>query len=145
MQGDDGIIYLRYWSPVFPLETKHRTSTLSLPLNFWAEFHPACNEFLILMSLPHDMMVARFPLAGGNSIWGVGGSGFVNEFPVEYEEAAKLDGAGLFTIIFRIYAPLLRPTLVAIVIIIFVVIWNDYFMSQLPVGRTGTPQNTGKC
>lgn len=112
----------------------------------------------ILMSLPHYMMVARFPLAGGNSILGVGGSGFINEFPSlivlgmvdvfamflvkqsfdmlprEYEEAAKLDGAGFFTIIFRVYAPLLRPALVAVVVIIFVVIWNDYFMPQLLVG-----------
>jgi multiple sugar transport system permease protein len=111
----------------------------------------------ILTSLPTYVMLARFPLAGGNDILGVGGSGFINQWPallilgmvdvfalflvkqnydmlpVEYEEAAVLDGASLFTIIFRVYAPMLKPALVAIVIITFVNVWNDYFFPLLLV------------
>jgi multiple sugar transport system permease protein len=111
----------------------------------------------ILTSLPTYVMLARFPLAGGNDILGVGGSGFINKWPallilgmvdvfalflvkqnydmlpVEYEEAAVLDGANLFTIIFRVYAPMLKPALVAIVIITFVNVWNDYFFPLLLV------------
>jgi multiple sugar transport system permease protein len=111
----------------------------------------------ILISLPTYMVLARFPLAGGNNIQGVGGHGFVNEWPAlfilgmvdvfamflvkqnydmlpgEYEEAAIMDGAGLFTIIFRIYVPMLRPVLTAVVILVFIGTWNDYFYPLLLV------------
>ena len=112
----------------------------------------------ILTSLPTYMMLARFPLAGGNSLGGVGGHGFVNEWPalfilgwvdvfaiflmkqsydmlpIEYEEAAKIDGAGFLTIIFRVYAPMLRPALVVVIVIVAVAIWNDYYLPLLFVG-----------
>jgi multiple sugar transport system permease protein len=111
----------------------------------------------ILTSLPTYVMLARTPLIGGNDITGQGGSGFINQWPAllilgmvdvfsmflvkqsydmlptEYEEAALLDGAGLFTIIFRVYAPMLKPALVAVVIITFVNIWNDYYFPLLLV------------
>jgi len=111
----------------------------------------------ILISLPTYMLLARFPLAGGNNLSGVGGHGFVNEWPAlfilgmvdvfamflvkqnydmlpgEYEEAAVMDGAGLFTIIFRIYTPMLRPVLTAVVVLVFIGIWNDYYYPLLLV------------
>jgi multiple sugar transport system permease protein len=111
----------------------------------------------VLTSLPTYVMLARWPLAGGNDILGAGGSGFINQWPSllilgmvdvfalflvkqnydmlpsEYEEAALLDGANLFTIIFRVYAPMLKPALVAVVIITFVGVWNDYFFPLLLV------------
>ena len=109
----------------------------------------------ILTCLPTYVMLARMPLAGGNDITGQGGSGFINQWPSllilgmvdvfamflvkqsydmlpsEYEEAAVLDGANLFTVIFRVYAPMLKPSLVAVVIITFVGVWNDYFFPLL--------------
>ncbi|MCC6216923.1 MAG: carbohydrate ABC transporter permease [Polyangiaceae bacterium] len=42
-------------------------------------------------------------------------------------EAARLDGAGELTIVYRVLAPLLRPTLVAFFLFSFVYHWNDYF------------------
>ena len=111
----------------------------------------------VLTSLPTYVMLARWPLVGGNDITGAGGSGFINQWPAllilgmvdsfalflvkqnydmlpsEYEEAAVLDGANLFTIIFRVYAPMLKPALVAVVIITFVGVWNDYFFPLLLV------------
>ena len=104
----------------------------------------------ILLLLPDFIMMARFPLAGGNNIFGQGGVGFINNWPslfafgwvspfaifllkqsfdmlpTEYEEAAKMDGAGFFTVIFRVYGPMLKPPIVALVIIVSVGIWNDY-------------------
>ncbi len=35
----------------------------------------------LLTALPHYIMLARFPLVGGNDLWGQGGHGFVNEWP----------------------------------------------------------------
>jgi multiple sugar transport system permease protein len=37
-----------------------------------------------------------------------------------------MDGGGLFTIIFRVYGPLLKPPIVALTIVTFLYVWNDY-------------------
>ncbi|MGE5224222.1 MAG: carbohydrate ABC transporter permease [Omnitrophica WOR_2 bacterium] len=111
----------------------------------------------ILMILPSYIMMARWPLAGGNNIFGMGGHGFIENWPVlfiggwvppfaiflfkqsfdmlptEYEDAAKMDGAGMFTIIFRVYGPLLKPPIVALTIVTFLGIWNDYLWPAFTV------------
>ena len=111
----------------------------------------------ILMLVPMYLLMAWFPLAGGNNILGQGGHGFISEWPVlfiygwvppfaifllkqsydmlpsEYEDAAKIDGAGMFTIIFRVYGPLLAPPIVALVIVTFLGVWNDYLWPSMTV------------
>lgn len=47
--------------------------------------------------------------------------------PDEIIEAARMDGAGEWTIIYRILAPLIRPTLVSLLLVSFVFHYNDYF------------------
>ncbi len=46
--------------------------------------------------------------------------------PTELVNAAKLDGAGFFTIFFRILLPLSKPIIVVTVIWQFTAIWNDF-------------------
>jgi len=48
------------------------------------------------------------------------------DLPADFGEAARLDGAGEFTIFWRIYLPLVRPMLAALAIISFVSSWNDF-------------------
>jgi multiple sugar transport system permease protein len=109
----------------------------------------------ILMFVPMYLQMAWFPLAGGNNVFGQGGHGLIWEWPVlfvygwvppyaiflfkqsfdmlpgEYEDAAKMDGGGLFTIIFRVYGPLLKPPIVALTIVTFLYVWNDYLWPSL--------------
>ena len=40
--------------------------------------------------------------------------------PADYEEAARVDGAGTLRVIFQIYVPMLRPALTAVAILEFV-------------------------
>ena len=47
--------------------------------------------------------------------------------PGELGEAAEIDGAGTFTTVFRIYAPLAKPALAAVTIITFIGVWHDFF------------------
>lgn len=47
--------------------------------------------------------------------------------PDEIIEAARLDGASELTIIYRILAPLLKPTLVSVFLVSFVYHYSDYF------------------
>jgi multiple sugar transport system permease protein len=112
----------------------------------------------ILLLLPLYVMLARWPLIGGNDITGQGGSGFVNAWPAlfilgmvdvlalflikqnyemipgEYEEAALVDGAGTLRIIMQVYVPMLRPALTALSLLVFIGIWNDYLGPLIFVG-----------
>jgi len=47
--------------------------------------------------------------------------------PDEIIEAARLDGASDFYIVYFLLAPMLRPTLAALFLLSFVFHWNDYF------------------
>jgi sn-glycerol 3-phosphate transport system permease protein len=47
--------------------------------------------------------------------------------PDEIIEAARLDGASEATIVYRILAPLLRPTLISVFLVSFVYHYSDYF------------------
>ncbi len=104
----------------------------------------------IVYLVPTFVMMARMPLAGGNDIFGQGGSGFVNQWPallitglvnvyfifmfrqtfatipVDFEEAARVDGAGTLRCLWSVYLPMLKPVLTVLVIFQFVAIWNDY-------------------
>ena len=92
----------------------------------------------------------HFPLAGGNDILGVGGTGLVDTymglilpyaagsfgvfmcrqfytlFPRELDEAARIDGCSRFGTFVRIYLPLSRPALAALAVLKFTGAWNEY-------------------
>jgi sn-glycerol 3-phosphate transport system permease protein len=51
----------------------------------------------------------------------------VASIPDEIIEAARMDGAGEWTIVYRVIAPMLRPTLVSLLLVSFVFHYNDYF------------------
>lgn len=50
--------------------------------------------------------------------------------PNELEEAAVIDGAGVWKLLRLIYVPLTKPTLVTIFILSFIGIWNDYVLAK---------------
>jgi len=47
-------------------------------------------------------------------------------FPVDTIHAARVDGLGEFSIFFRIYTPIMRPTYAAAGIFVFMATWNNY-------------------
>ncbi|HFQ95365.1 MAG TPA: carbohydrate ABC transporter permease [Anaerolineae bacterium] len=73
-------------------------------------------------------------------------SSFFRQLPQELSEAARIDGAGEFTIFGRIMLPLVRPALATVIVFQFVPLWNDFFFPlvllrstdkwTLPVGMT---------
>lgn len=114
----------------------------------------------VLMIVPDYVMRAHFPLLGGNNIWGLGGHGLIGDWrvlfvfgwappfaiffmkqtfdmlPDEWQDAAKLDGAGRLTIIFRVYGPLLKPALTVVAVITFVNTWNDYLWPAVTLSNS---------
>lgn len=71
---------------------------------------------------------------------------FFRQLPTELEEAARIDGAGSFTMFWHVMLPLVRPAIATVVVFRFVPIWNDFFYPlillrsrenyTLPVGLT---------
>jgi len=64
-------------------------------------------------------------------------TGFIrSSVPVEVEESAVMDGAGMFRRFWQIVFPLLLPVTVAVVITQGVWIWNDYFYPMVFISKS---------
>lgn len=61
---------------------------------------------------------------------------FIDAIPEELMEAAKIDGAGLFTIWWKIVWPLSRSSMAAVSIFIFVQSWNNLLWPMLVAQET---------
>lgn len=83
---------------------------------------------------------------------------FCDQIPGDFIEAAYLDGAGEWTIFWKIIMPCLKPALSTVIVFAFVANWNDYFnalvyitdqsMKTLPlalqlINQTGTLSRQG--
>jgi multiple sugar transport system permease protein len=56
-------------------------------------------------------------------------SGFIREIPIEAEEAASVDGAGLFGLFRWVVIPLLGPGLAATALLTFLFSWNEFLFA----------------
>ncbi|CAB3749659.1 carbohydrate ABC transporter permease [Paraburkholderia humisilvae] len=69
---------------------------------------------------------------------------FIKQLPFELIEAARVEGAGEWTIYARIVLPLIRPALAALGILVFTFVWNDYFWALcLTQGDDAAPITVG--
>lgn len=55
---------------------------------------------------------------------------FMEAIPVEIEEAAVMDGCGIYRIIFQIITPLLKASIVTVAIMTFLNNWNEFMMAS---------------
>jgi len=100
--------------------------------------------------LPVFHIVAGFPLAGGNNIFGSGGRGFINSytglilpfiagsfgvflcrqffsaFPSSLDDAAMMDGCGRIRAYVYIYLPLSYPIFASLGLLRFTGTWNEF-------------------
>jgi multiple sugar transport system permease protein len=112
--------------------------------------------------VPLYLITKGIPFAGGNDMWGIGGTGLLDTLPglalpslvgamniflarqyflatsAELAEAARLDGAGELRIFFRVYLPLARPLMAVIAIFSFTGVWDDFLW---PLVITTSPEN----
>jgi multiple sugar transport system permease protein len=103
-----------------------------------------------VMLLPLYIMMKHVPLAGGNNLWGIGGTGWLDTFcglilpgvisgysifflrqffltlPKELEEAARIDGASEFDVYRRIALPMSMPALTTLGVFSFQFAWSDF-------------------
>jgi raffinose/stachyose/melibiose transport system permease protein len=64
-------------------------------------------------------------------------TGFLRALPIEYEEAAAIDGAGPCGTFWRVVFPLLRPITGTVVILNVIVVWNDFLTPLLYLSGSG--------
>ena len=57
-------------------------------------------------------------------------TGFMDSIPREVEEAAMIDGANIYQILFGIVTPMLKPSLVTVAIMTFLNNWNEFMMAS---------------
>jgi multiple sugar transport system permease protein len=99
-----------------------------------------------LRLVPVYQMLIDFPVTGWNLISTYQGFVLINivtatnlflmrqyflTIPRDYEEAAKLDGAGYFKTYWRIMLPLAGPALAAVTILQFQGTWNEFFWALI--------------
>jgi len=120
---------------------------------YWIVRHPFRYsnffEMLLIGSLMVPFAVIMIPLVktlntihlmdslwgGIIAYWGVGMAlstyimrGAVKAIPIEIEEAAYVDGCNVYQVFFKIVFPLLRPTMLSVLILEVFWIWNDYLL-----------------
>ena len=61
-------------------------------------------------------------------------AGFLRRIPIEYEEAAYIDGASHVRTVWSVVMPMLRPASGAVATLAGIVIWNDFFTPLMLVG-----------
>jgi len=57
--------------------------------------------------------------------------GFIKDIPKEISEAASIEGCNNFGIFFKIILPLLKPIMVAVFIISFIMCWNELLIANV--------------
>ena len=55
---------------------------------------------------------------------------FMESIPVELEEAAVMDGCGIYRIIFQIITPMLKSSIATVAIMTFLNNWNEFIMAS---------------
>ena len=55
-------------------------------------------------------------------------SSVMTEFPTEILEAAKIDGASAWKMMTQVVLPILRPTLMVIMVMVFIYNWNEFLI-----------------
>jgi raffinose/stachyose/melibiose transport system permease protein len=58
-------------------------------------------------------------------------SEIMSHFPRELLEAARIDGAGRWQVLYRVVLPLLTPSTLTIALLLFVANWNEYLFTLL--------------
>lgn len=67
----------------------------------------------------------------------------LRDIPTEVEEAAGVDGAGIFRTLYSIVFPMLASTVVAVSVLVFIFTWNDYLFALVLSSSNATPVTLG--
>lgn len=117
---------------------------------FWGRGFLHWSAIIILMVPPYVLIVPMFALIHQlgwyDTLWAITVPALVHPLgvllvksavsgvPYELEEAARLDGAGPWRIVYRIVMPLCRPTLAVLAVQVFWLTWNSFLFPFILTG-----------
>jgi raffinose/stachyose/melibiose transport system permease protein len=58
-------------------------------------------------------------------------TGFIRALPRDYEEAARVDGAGILLTFRRVVIPLLWPVTATVAVLVGIIVWNEFFIALI--------------
>ena len=67
----------------------------------------------------------------------------LRDIPLEVEEAAGIDGAGVLRTLVSVVLPMLAPTIVAVSVLVFIFSWDDYLFALVLSTTNATPVTLG--
>ena len=111
-----GLVFLRLIPPI----------VLTLPLFPIVNWLRLSDTHLVLI-----LLYAAFFVSLGSVVMRT----FMDQVPRELDEAAVVDGAGLFQILLRVIAPVAAPGMVAVAIFVAVFSWNEYLFAFIFTGN----------
>lgn len=112
--GSGVLFYLLLAGILFPYEA------LITPLYYDFRAVGLTNNYLALI-LPQIGFSVSF-----GTVWM---RGFFRSSPRALIEAARMDGAGTWTILWRVLAPLARPSILTLAVIVFMNTWNEFLLA----------------
>lgn len=56
-------------------------------------------------------------------------TGFMASIPDAIEESALIDGCGIFRVLFQIVFPVMKPSIITVIITSYISIWNEFIMA----------------
>ncbi|XCW02478.1 carbohydrate ABC transporter permease [Streptomyces sp. HUAS MG47] len=63
----------------------------------------------------------------------------VQALPAELVEAARVDGAGTWRVLWHVVFPAARPAMAVLAMLTFVMAWNDFFWPVIALTQSGSP------
>lgn len=88
-------------------------------------------KLLNRLGLTNHMLGLALLLTGGQVANVFMISGFVRNVPKELDDAATIDGAGIFRIYWQIIVPMIRPILGVVALFSFRTAWNEFITAQV--------------
>ncbi|MFZ5809050.1 MAG: carbohydrate ABC transporter permease [Chloroflexota bacterium] len=82
-----------------------------------------------LLNTPYILIATYLSFALPFAIWLM--ATFFESIPFELEDAARIDGAGWFQILFRIILPISTPGLVSTALFVFLTAWDEFFYALI--------------
>jgi raffinose/stachyose/melibiose transport system permease protein len=65
-------------------------------------------------------------------------SSVMGTFPTALLEAARLDGASMWQILWRVVFPVMRPTLAVLLVLFFIATWNEFYIPLIMLTDPGS-------
>lgn len=69
--------------------------------------------------------------------------GFIQDFPVAVEEAARVDGANILQVFWHVVVPLAGTIIAAVGILSFIYAWNEFLFGLILTTQNATPVTVG--